>query len=139
MKNIRKGVFETNSSSSHSVTVDMASDVLDTLAPSEKIVIPSIDFYWYAEGVEINDTLVKASYAALMAREYSENPERLEMVIRVIEKHTGFGVILPPEDFCGSVGNHNSDEIVRRIFDSDESLRMFIFNTKSTLTIDSQG
>jgi hypothetical protein len=89
--------------------------------------------------VEINDTLVKASYAALMAREYSENPERLEMVIRVIEKHTGFGVILPPEDFCGSVGNHNSDEIVRRIFDSDESLRMFIFNTKSTLTIDSQG
>jgi hypothetical protein len=135
MKNIRSGVFETNSSSSHSVTVDMSADVLETLTPSTSIIIPSIDFSNYDEGVEIKDAVTKASYAALAALEDTDSG-LADMVRRVIEKQTGFSVILPSADFYGHVGNYNSAENTAKMFESDESLRMFIFNPKSTLLLE---
>jgi hypothetical protein len=44
MENIRRGVFETNSSSSHSITIDTAySGMFDTIEPDEEGVLVWIE------------------------------------------------------------------------------------------------
>lgn len=62
MRKIRKGVFETNSSSSHSICIDDKTFILDTLIPDADgvITIKAGQFGW--EWKKYNDAKAKASY-----------------------------------------------------------------------------
>ena len=140
MKNIRRGVFETNSSSCHSVSLDMTADVLDTIPPTTCIVIPAIDFQ-NCECRKYADVLTKASYAAQSAL-LSDPPEmfeRIEMFKRVVQKQTGLMVILPQARDCDVQNDCGQQDIEEIIFKDDEALRMFIFNPKSNVHIVFQG
>lgn len=124
MKNIRTNVFETNSSSSHSITISKSVGVLDTIAPDMggNIVLTGGNFGW--EWRRINDPLTKANYCACDAQ---NDIDRLEMLKEVIQEHTGCNVILDIDGYIDheSIGNSSS------AFESKSALRELIFNPKS--------
>jgi len=64
MKKVRQQVFETNSSSSHSLTVASTGKILDTLGQDGIITLNSQEFGWGVE--EYDDAQTKAEYVALL-------------------------------------------------------------------------
>ena len=71
MKLIRKNVFETNSSSTHSITIANSTGLYSTLPVDENGVVNIIsgDFGW--EEQEYSDTQTKAAYIAVYIRDWS--------------------------------------------------------------------
>jgi hypothetical protein len=127
-KLIRSSVWETNSSSSHSVSIadETKEFVLDSIYPDQDgiIEIYGDEFGW--EWFKHNDAKTKASYAA---QQYQHNDSSLELIKEVIMEQTG------AEDvrFIG-LNNGYVDHDSVGILDSDkESLRQFIFNKNSWL------
>ena len=146
----REGVFETNSSSSHSISIASSNKVhptvlrnslarinkplalLNTLGVIDgKVVIEEGEFGWgYSTH---SDALTKASYCLTDSR---DNQYRKEMLKRVIEQHCNCVV-----EFGTTVGyvDHQSYGTSADAFTSDEMLRDFIFNPYSILTLDNDN
>ncbi len=135
MKNIRHSVFETNSSSSHSISISEECDgVLDTIEPDDvgDVVLTGGEFGWAWE--RFNDAMTKANYCAVYAKEYGGSD--LEMLKEVIREHTGAKavVIAVDTDWHGhnySYIDHESACVPAEAFSSKETLKNFIFNPKS--------
>ena len=122
-KLIRNGVFETNSSSAHSISIadDTKEFVFDTLYPDENgsIIINGDEFGrdWF----KYNDARTKASYAALSLGLHS-------VLIDVIKEQTGaLEVGLKVDE--GYI-DHQSYGLIPT---NKEKLRNFIFNKNSWL------
>ncbi len=127
-KLIRNSVFETNSSSSHSVSVadDTKEFVLDALYPDQDgiIEIEGGEFGW--EWFKHNDAQTKASY---IAQQFQYDENKLDTIREVIMEQTG------AEDvrFVGLDDGYIDHDSVG-ILDSDkETIRQFIFNKNSWL------
>lgn len=146
-KLIRKGVFETNSSSCHSLSIDNNADVLDTLYPNENgnIILKGGKFGWEEENY--NDAKTKANYALLIAIgsyfddndiEYLENNVKYQMLKKVIEEQTGGKLELDIKSLSYSYIDHQSSDN-DEMFNSEEHLKMFIFNPKSVLYTDNDN
>jgi hypothetical protein len=129
MKNIRQGVFETNSSSTHSVSVSKDSDgIYDTLLPENGILtIEGEDFGW--EWQTYNDPKMKAAYAAVYLNYDSSQTEILE---KVLKEHTGAKEIV--FNIKNNYIDHDSVDNARSLFD-ELTLKEFIFNPKSYLML----
>src|SRR5579885_45905 len=87
MKNIRNKVFETNSSSSHSISIYNATKGLyDTITPDSNgvITLTGGEFGW--EWEKYNDAITKANYAAVFAL---GDQQMTDMLVQVIKDHTG--------------------------------------------------
>lgn len=132
MKNFRTSVFETNSSSTHSVSIYAATKGLyDTIPPNEEGVIhlEGDDFGW--EWQSYNDSLIKANYAAIFSR---KSPVYRDMLIEVIKDHTG-----AKEVTFGEAGyiDHQSDLSeggdAIKAFDTPVTLKNFLFHPESWL------
>lgn len=125
-KNIRQGVFETNSSSSHSLSIAKDSDgILDTILPDEDgiIVLNGGEFGWEWEAY--NDPLTKANYCAV------DQPDQIAMLTAVICQHTGAKSI--QIDISNSYIDHQSQGTASEAFVSMETLKRFIFDPRSYL------
>lgn len=127
-KLIRVGVFETNSSSSHSISIASTEKefVMDSIYPDQfgVITINGGEFGW--DWFKHNDALTKASYAA---QQFSSNDSSLETLAEVIKEQTGAEEVKFENLDMGYV-DHDSVGIVP----SDKvSLRNFIFNKNSWL------
>jgi hypothetical protein len=125
---VRKGVFETNSSSSHSVSIadDTKQFVMDTIYPDQfgVVEIHGDEFGW--EWFKHNDAATKASYAA---QQFSYDDSALETLAEVIKEQTGADEV----KFIGldnGYVDHDSTGIVPK---DRGSLRNFIFNKNSWL------
>lgn len=144
---IRQSVFETNSSSSHSLTVATFTegDILDTLYPNNEgvIVVVPDEFGW--EWQDYSDPQTKLSYCAIYARDWvGEDTEKyLGILTTVIQQQVGKDVVVqyPLEkdknDYYGNgYIDHQSVECrdLDYLFQDPEKLRQFIFNPKSTLS-----
>lgn len=70
-KNIRHGVFETNSSSTHSISIGNSGQLLDTLPINDEgnVIIQPGEFGWEQE--TYNDAYTKAQYLAVYCRDWS--------------------------------------------------------------------
>lgn len=125
---IRKGVFETNSSSSHSVSIadETKQFVMDTIYPDQfgVVTINGDKFGW--EWFKHNDALTKASYAA---QQFSGDEDKLEKLAEVIKEQTGADEVKFEDLDLGYV-DHDSYGIVPT---DKYSLRNFIFNKNSWL------
>jgi hypothetical protein len=126
-KLIRRKVFETNSSSCHSISIadDTKQFVLDTIYPNQYGVIEVYgdDFGW--EWFKHNDAVTKASYAA---QQFMNNDSSLDTLCEVIKEQTGANEV----KFFLEDGYVDHDSY--GIIPSDkESLRNFIFNKNSWL------
>jgi hypothetical protein len=125
MKNIRRGIFETNSSSSHSISIVDGSGILDTIIPDDNgnIILTGGEFGGAWE--RINDSLTKANYCAV---DVQNDPDKLRMLRDVIMDHTGCNdVIFEIEGYIDhqSIGNSS------KAFTSYETLKSCIFNPDS--------
>ena len=132
---IRKGVFETNSSSSHSISIATADKqfVLDTSFMPEGDGVLRLfggEFGW--EWNKINDANTKANYCAVYAyHDYYKS----EMLKEVLLEQTGAREV----DFsfdkegCGNYIDHQSYDVAKEAFANKETLRNFIFNLNSWL------
>jgi hypothetical protein len=138
----RHNLFETNSSSTHSITIieSKLGDVLETLYPNKdnKIVIGGYDF-----GLSVHEYYgaeAKASYCAIYIRDWIQKKEKdknryLSVLIKTIQDQVGapLEVVLPSEN-TGYI-DHQSVENrdIDYLFEVPELLREFIFNPKSVL------
>ncbi len=136
----RHAVFETNSSSSHSISISPDEVLTDKLAVHNGVCqIHDGEFGW---GVEVfSDASTKASYCYTYARAnkgtgnllqtISERP--LNMLQEVIEEQMECKV-----EFVSDEGyiDHQSEETCIAAFKDRDTLRRFIFSPKSILNID---
>jgi hypothetical protein len=146
MKNIRNGVFETNSSSTHSISISSNSDgILETLPVSKKgfVHLSGGEFGW--EERQYNDAETKANYCAVDTMDARFMHHRA-LLIKVICEHTGAkGVSF---DFTNDYENkkfpqayidHQSCGTSHSAFVTEASLKQFIFDRSSTLTTDNDN
>jgi hypothetical protein len=126
-KNIRKAVFETNSSSTHSVHIDNETILLDTsLVPNEEgeLYFYGNDYGWEVESY--NDAHSKIDYVSLLI-----NPEQEKMLVDVIKEQTGAKEVNFKKE--GYVDHGSEHGIVGEAFTDKETLRNYIFNMNSFL------
>lgn len=144
MKNIRLNVFETNSSSTHSISISSLSNgVYDTLPVDDgRVVLSGGEFGW--EWEKYNDALTKANYAAVFAFQ-SRDGNLVEMLIDVLKKHTGAKEV--EFNFSSEYSDRNGRPWAyidhqsgpgeggdgKRAFESSQTLKEFIFNPGSWL------
>jgi len=140
MKTIRTGTFETNSSSSHSLTISKGE------APQN----PDVDFKGepynlyggcYGWGYEVLTTPAeKINYIAVEAT-ILNNETLKEWLEEIIQKRYNCGeVIFPTVDFTNSYIDHQSQGLIRDEFGhtSKRDLEKFIFSD-STIIIDNDN
>lgn len=152
---IRRGVFETNSSSTHSILILGGEFVADKIPLIDgKCQIYPGEFGWEVE--TYHDATTKASYAYTHARSmvnrYQKDPEiaaaqqrnmqeHLQMLRRVLSAGTGAEIVfctMGAEDEYGYI-DHQSAGVCEEAFASDETLRNFIFNPESELHTDNDN
>lgn len=130
-KLIRRSVFETNSSSAHSITLagDQKDFVLDTIYPDQHgcVYVSGGQFGWGWD--RFNDAATKLSYA------YQDNVEQ-ERLERVIKEVTGATeVIFDASSKADGYIDHESVGTARAVCVSDVTTKDFIFNKNSWLFI----
>lgn len=127
-KLIRSGVFETNSSSSHSVSIaDSTKEfVLDSLYPDQDGVIEIYgeDFGW--EWFKHNDAQTKAAYAA---QQFKNDDTTLDTIREVIMEQTGAEEVR----FVGLDNSYIDHDSMGILDYHKEKIRQFIFNKNSWL------
>lgn len=139
IKLIRHGVFETNSSSCHSLSISY-SGAFEGLTPNEnnEIVLTPGEFGWGYE--EYSDALTKIAYCWQDTEHDSANRE---MLIDVVLKHTGASKLLmeKSDDQYHSEGyiDHQSYGTSADAFDDEWTLKNFLFNPDSVLVIDNDN
>ena len=121
---VRNGVFETNSSSTHSVTVNNGN--WQTICPNEEniIILYGRDFGW--EWKKFNDSRTKAVYCAVS---FKDNENRLENLKKIICDYTNANDVIFYIDDCYI--DHQSVDTVYDL--SDDEINSFIFSSDSWL------
>lgn len=152
MKNIRQGVFETNSSSTHSITLGPNNDsIMDTLPLDFQgnVVLLGGEFGW--EICNYKDANSKASYAAIYALDWSgaKSEEFVKTLKDTIVDQTGCKDVIFDFSTDWSVDMHETtsyidhqsveDNDLDYLFEDPELLRNFIFNKNSVLRTDNDN
>ena len=134
MKTIRNNVFETNSSSSHSISINYEIFDLDTIIPDEEgiIILRGDEFGWGWD--KFNDALTKANYCAVLLKNY---PSRFNFsksdFKELIKEVTGARKVKIKLDRDSYI-DHDSINNLSDIYSKDQ-LKNFIFNKRSWLYI----
>lgn len=147
MQQVRRGAFETNSSSSHSLTIIPGSYIPDMLNVDSGYcdVYPG-EFGWAEE--TFTDAPTKASYCLTFIKNYTPEKERTQlesMLVDVIKEVTGAEAV----EFKKSSNKYNEWGYIDHqscylcaeegVFNSRQSLRDFIFNPDSVLRTDNDN
>jgi hypothetical protein len=131
MKKIRKGVFETNSSSTHSISIGISDGKaqFDTLPIDSDGVcrVYQAEFGWEQE--TFNSPSMKASYAYTYAK---GDLSKMRQLGDVIQKQLGGKITVEFVEGDGYI-DHQSFDVCEEAFESDDKLRNFIFNPRSYL------
>lgn len=135
MKTIRQNAFETNSSSTHSITINEGAEVFESISPDYDGVIRLTggEFGWGWS--KHDDAVTKANYCAVAAL---DDEFKTKLLIDTIKNHTG---ALSVEIICTadwdsdnrSYIDHQSYGVAERAFLDEDSLKRFIFDRKSVL------
>ena len=140
-RQIRQGVFETNSSSTHSVVIAKGGKYdltqLPALDENGNLEITSGEFGWEIE--THTSVYEKITYAATFAKNYGS---QIEMLTRVLKEYTGAKEVkyIKQDDYYdfGYIDHQSVDEAAS-IFDSKESLVNFLFNPASYFETDNDN
>lgn len=146
---IRQHVFETNSSSSHSISIaePNSKEFMEIWVPDAEgnINLSGGQFGW--EIVEYNDAETKANYCLVdIAGSYAESEDdihdknKYDMLISVLKEQTGANnIAIDWKQIKDSYIDHQSVGTSDEAFVSKETLRQFIFNKESILTTDNDN
>ena len=141
MITIRRSVFETNSSSAHTLAIAKTDHLNDKLFIDQDGVCKIFfgEFGWGPD--TYYDAASKASYCLTAATE-SNNTGQLEMLRNVIKQQTGATTVVFEETHGyqkqGYV-DHQSEGVANAAFENEEALKAFIFNKGSELVIDNDN
>ncbi len=121
MKNIRSSIFETNSSSTHSITISIDIPlVLDTIEPDEdgRIILNGGKFTSYRS--DINSAIDKANYYAVRClwNKY-DSEKKLERLSEIIRKQTGAKEVIYNIKFPDYYGDNDMYDDTYSEFDHD--------------------
>lgn len=141
MKKTRNCVFETNSSSSHSISISESKNLLDTIIPNEdgNVVLSGKNnqgqFGWGSE--RFNDAYTKALYCLV---DNVGNSEKLDMLKKVIKEQTCCNNVIFDIESNYETGNdvyidHESVGTSSACFLTEDTLKKFIFDKHSWLFI----
>lgn len=146
-KQIRPSVFETNSSSSHSLCVSESNQLNDFIIPNQEGIIELTggQFSWGPE--TYNDAITKTNYCAVHIQGYcsgEEKERKLNMLRDVILSQTMandlvFGFSTDDRNDNYSYIDHQSVHDANVVFKNADTLRNFIFNKDSQLIIDNDN
>jgi hypothetical protein len=152
MINIRTSVFETNSSSTHSVTIASSGSLKSNLPCKNGVIkIGGDEFGWGPE--EFTDAKTKLSYliTCIFSRAIEDkkinwkkvNKDWWIKVQKAVEDQTGciLEVIVNPKDIF-SVGyiDHQSLYVAEKVLNKTVGkIKRFVFNPKSVLVIDNDN
>ena len=130
---IRRAVFETNSSSMHSITVSNKKGVLEILSLDPDGITLTIDcdqdFGW---GMQTHyDATTKAAYCVLDGMD-------LDLLEKVLKDQTGAKVIHYKNEDKGNIDHQSYGTAKEELYDYDR-VRDFIFNRDSELEIDNDN
>lgn len=146
MQTIRKNVFETNSSSSHSLTMD-AADVVTIPFSKEELRSGSIlvglgEYGWewhryYSPKGKIAYLLTQllceqgtpSGTAESATAELCAENNKVAILCEVVKEHTGCYLLIAPDS--GGYVDHESVGLGIELFDDKEALRKFIFSENS--------
>ncbi len=145
MHKIRKSVFETNSSSSHSLTLSSnelaAQPFSKDVLRSGSVTAYKGDYGWewyryYSAQAKLNYLLTQLFSDDIpmgdpheVTRELREEDARFDMMCRVVKEHTGVDVLVAP----GSTGyiDHDSVGVGLDAFGSEDKLRSLLFSEEN--------
>jgi hypothetical protein len=151
---IRKRVFETNSSSSHSLTVH-AGDIVPAPLPAKVLRAGVLHlkrghygwewrrFYTpigkanYLLTQALRDVTTRAGCAEDVTRRLRDASAQAEQLCRVIEAHTGVRVLIDPRP--GSVDHQSMGAGDHLHFEGDEALARFLFDANSFVQTGNDG
>lgn len=141
MKTIRRNTFETNSSSTHCVTICNSSETYSPITFDNTVLeVKPGEYGWEYEFYD--DFEDKVSYAYTYAIN-DGTPEDLELLKEVILENTNIEKIIftQTEDRWYSNGyiDHQSVDEAALIFESKDSLRNFLFNKGSNVLTDNDN
>jgi hypothetical protein len=141
MKQFRNNVFETNSSSTHSISIARGDNSSLTELPSldeeGNLIVDCGEYGWEIQSYHgVEDRI---NYAATYALNYRDT----NLLTEVLKEYTGANEIIYPEDNGGwsDTGyiDHQSTEVASEIFESEENLKHFLFNPKSFFMTDNDN
>ena len=145
-KLIRNSVFETNSSSCHSISIGK-SDVYDSITPDKNglIVLEPMEFGWEQE--RYDDPYTKLVYLWIYIKDWSgkEEDDFMETYQRVVCEHTGASRVIMNkgnnEWYPHGYIDHQSveDRNYHHLFYSDQTLKQFLFDPESWLVTDNDN
>jgi hypothetical protein len=146
-KQIRQSVFETNSSSTHSISianVDPANlmESMD-LDSSNNVVIYGQEFGWEVQ--DYNDAETKAAYLAQYCQQWYPNDKignktLWDILVEIIQDQTACNEVILDDKDAGYI-DHQSVESAdfHYLFREPDKLRQFIFDGSSWLHTDNDN
>lgn len=145
VEQIRQGVFETNSSSSHSLVIDGNSTDFDTIVPDDDgllhFELNEFEFGWGYE--KYTDPWTKAVYCLIdiaCIKDPNARTKYYEMFYRVVREHTGAEHVTWDNEATNSYIDHQSVGTARaEAFFNSNTLKNFIFGKESYLVIDNDN
>lgn len=137
MKNIRRSVFETNSSSMHSLSIIGSSNMVS----KDKFgKITRVKYGEYGWGYDRLSTPVeKLSY---MITEYKDNDYMFDLVIKTFEDYTGSTVIIEELDdgyYPKGYIDHQSHGTIDDVLSDSITIRDILFDYKYSIIIDNDN
>ena len=149
MKQIRHNTFETNSSSSHSITISnkghFDSNALQVVkyynGTHNCVVLTGEHFGWEVD--EYTDAQTKANYLATFVDTvelYKQDMSKLKkQLIDCIKEVTGCESVVFDTDGADAYIDHQSEEVALAAFKDKDTLKHFIFNRGSVLRTDNDN
>jgi hypothetical protein len=135
MKTIRKRIFETNSSSSHVLTVpEELIDFDDSIIPDETgtVTLTGGEFGW--EWERYNDALTKANYIALAGHQEDEEYPYRGFLADIIKEMTGARVVAYNiEGYIDHQSNIFESDYIPKICRDRITLKKFVFSKQAWL------
>jgi hypothetical protein len=139
MKNIRQNIFETNSSSSHSLSISENTDgIYDTIDSDENGIIHVVGDCFGKQWDAHNDAITKISYCATDQQNHSKNLKLLAEVIKEQTCCTDVVFDFSKQDRFGNFIaeiDHQSTGTSDDLFLDKEKLRNFLFNSECAIII----
>lgn len=137
MKNIRRSVFETNSSSMHSLSIIGSSRLTPKKNFPSVINVEYGEFGWGYD--RLSDPVEKLSY---LITEYSEDKTMIKKIVKIFEDYTGSKVIIEDNgegDYAKGYIDHQSSGMISELIDDGLSICDLLFDEKYAIIIDNDN
>ena len=138
---IREGVFETNSSSTHSITICTDGALMGKAPTDFDNRITATGRYFSAGPYIYRDFKDKLGYLiAIIFRECrtmeqavaKKTDYRYQMLEKVVRDHTGSDLNVMPDPCLGPIfGDVHDEDASRQLFEDENKLSAFLFNPQS--------